>query len=351
MSTLARAKKQGKVFLAPVPTQVGSPAMIFKVLWLHLQNKNETVPKQELGPFHTEVALYQRAPESGLRVTWFGHSSTMVEMDGVRLLLDPVWDDRAGPLSWLGPKRFFAPTLDLATLPAIDAVLLSHDHYDHLGKATVKHLARAMPALRWIVPAGVGKLLHRLGVPADRVTELDWTEQTVVSGAEMGVDLEVTALPARHFSGRAPWNRNHTLWMSYALRGPKHNIYFGADSGMWDGFETIGREYGPFDLTMLEIGAYNDLWKDIHMGPDGAARTLRALGGGLLMPIHWGLFNLALHGWRQPMERITELAAQQNLLLFAPEPGRPTEVWPGETVTSGWWRSQADEPLSKSSRA
>ena len=336
--------------MAPVPTHVGGPAVLFKALRLHLQNRNETVPKHPLGPFHTDAAQYRNAPASGLRVTWFGHSSSLLEIDGVKLLLDPVWDARAAPLSWMGPKRFFAPTLDLAMLPPIDAVLLSHDHYDHLGKATVKHLARARPELRWIVAAGVGKLLHRFGVPAGRITELDWTQHTVVSGAEIGVELNVTALPARHFSGRAPWNRNHTLWASYVLRGPRHNIYFGADSGMWDGFEAIGREYGPFDLTMLEIGAYNDLWRDIHLGPEGAAHAFTALGGGLLMPIHWGLFNLALHGWRQPMERITELAAAQHLPLFAPEPGRPTEVWPAESVVSNWWRPQTGEPLARSPR-
>ena len=148
--------------------------------------------------------------------------------------------------------------------------------------------------------------------------------------------MKLTALPARHFSGRGVFDRFKTLWASFVLAGPKHRVYYGADSGEWEGFEEIGREYGPFDLTMLEIGAFDPLWADIHMGPDGAARTFQALGGkGLLMPIHWGLFDLALHAWKQPIERIFSL---DGLPLLSPEPGVPTEVVPEIEVRSEWWR-------------
>jgi L-ascorbate metabolism protein UlaG (beta-lactamase superfamily) len=181
----------------------------------------------------------------------------------------------------------------------------------------------------------VGELVSRMGVPAERVTELDWTESTAVGG------LTLTALPARHFSGRSLLNRFHTLWCSYALKGTRHKVYYGADSGLWYGFAEIGETYGPFDLTMLEIGAFNQAWAAIHMGPDGAAEAFAALSGsqpGLLMPVHWGLFDLALHGWRQPIERITQLADERGIRLWSPEPGRPTEVVAGEEVRSGWWR-------------
>jgi L-ascorbate metabolism protein UlaG (beta-lactamase superfamily) len=312
---------------------------MLEVLPQFLTNKEERTPKIPPGPFRTDARVYEAAPASGLRVTWFGHSSSLVEIDGIRLLLDPVWEERASPSRWLGPRRFFAPTLRLSELPRLDAVLISHDHYDHLGAETVRALANARPGLRWIAPQGVGRELRKFGVTEARVTELDWTESTVVQGAELGPGLRVTAAPARHFSGRSLWNRFHTLWASYVLKGQRHSVYYGADSGMWAGFAEIAEAYGPFDLTMLEIGAFHPAWESIHMGPDGAAHAFRAMGAkGLLMPIHWGLFDLALHGWRQPIERITELAVEEGIPLWSPEPGVPSEVVERKEIRSGWWR-------------
>jgi L-ascorbate metabolism protein UlaG (beta-lactamase superfamily) len=265
----------------------------------------------------------------------------LVEIDGVRVLIDPVWDKRASPVQWFGPKRFFGPTLALEDLPRIDAVLISHDHFDHLGAGTIRRLAElpAMAGARWITSLGVGSILRSLGVKAERISELDWTETVRVSAPD-GAECEFTSLPTRHFSGRSAFNRFETLWASFALRGGRHSVYYGADSGWWEGFSEIGEKYGPFDLTMLEIGAYNDLWKQIHMGPDGAARVFRDMGNaGLLMPIHWGLFNLALHGWRQPIDRLLEIADADGLKLWAPEPGLPTEVVDGVATRSDWWRS------------
>jgi L-ascorbate metabolism protein UlaG (beta-lactamase superfamily) len=145
-------------------------------------------------------------------------------------------------------------------------------------------------------------------------------------------------VPARHFSGRKLSNRFETLWAAFVLKGPRHNVYFGADTGLWPGLATIAAEYGPFDLTMLEIGAFNELWKDIHLGPDGAVEAFDALGGGVLMPIHWGLFDLALHEWKEPIERMLELAEQRGITLFSPEPGLPAEFSGTNLVDAGWWR-------------
>jgi L-ascorbate metabolism protein UlaG (beta-lactamase superfamily) len=339
---LHRARKMGRRFLNPVPTTVGSLSTIFKVLPLYFTNKAETVPKKKLGPFKTDVSVYSSAPESGLRVTWMGHSSTLLEIDGVRVLIDPVWDQRASPMRLAGPKRFFDAPVRLEDLPAIDVVLVSHDHYDHLGQATIERLA-ALPAMagtRWVTSVGVGTILRRFGVAAVRITELDWTQGAVVADGR----LSITAAPARHFSGRGMFNRFETLWSSFVLKGAKHTVYFGADTGWWEGFAEIGTAYGPFDLTMLEIGAFNELWHQIHLGPDGAGRAFDELGGagvdgsGLLMPIHWGLFDLALHAWREPIERMLEVAGERGIKLWAPEPGRPTEVVRGVELRSEWWR-------------
>jgi L-ascorbate metabolism protein UlaG (beta-lactamase superfamily) len=350
MSKLQRAQKTGRKFENPVPTAVGGFGLALKVLPQFLTNRAERAPQQALGPFRTDAAVYATAPESGLRVTWMGHSSMLVEIDGVRVLVDPVWDERASPYQWMGPKRFFAAPLRLEELPRLDAVLVSHDHYDHLGAGTVRQLAKLQPDARWVTSLGVGAILQRFGVQAERITELDWTEAVQVAGPA-GASCQITSLPARHFSGRSAFNRLETLWASFVLRGasveaggrqsdqPGHAVYYGADSGWWQGFAEIGAKHGPFDLTMLEIGAYNQLWQAIHMGPDGAARAFHDMGGaGLLMPIHWGLFDLALHPWRWPMERLLELAQTDGLKLWAPEPGRPTEVLRGVEVRSNWWR-------------
>jgi L-ascorbate metabolism protein UlaG (beta-lactamase superfamily) len=336
---LKPALKIGSKFQNPVPTAIGGARMMLKILPLYLTNREERVPRTPLGPFHTNAATYAKPPASGLRVTWMGHSSLLVELDGVRILIDPMWDERASPISWTGPRRFYAPPLALRDLPPIDAVLISHDHYDHLGAQTVRALA-THPALShayWVASLGVGAELRRLGMQR-AVAELNWTESATVYDAGHTAEVTITALPARHFSGRTLRNRFETLWSSFVLRGSRHTVYYGADSGLWDGFGEIGRVHGPFNLTMLEIGAYNEMWKDIHMGPDGAADAFAALGGGLLMPIHWALFDLALHGWRQPIERMTELADQRGIRLWSPEPGAPMDVVAGQEVRSNWWR-------------
>jgi L-ascorbate metabolism protein UlaG (beta-lactamase superfamily) len=330
--TLMPAKREGKKFLNPIPTKVGGLLLMFKIGPRFFLGAAARSPRHSLGPFHTDPRIFANSPRSGLRVTWMGHSTSLVEIDGIRLLIDPVWDERAAPTQWAGPKRFFPAPLALQDLPTINAVVISHDHYDHLGAGTIRRLA-TMPQLqnaRWITPLGVEKILHTLGVDATRCTTLNWTENVNVGS------VTITALPARHFSGRSLFNRFETLWASFAFVGPKHRVYYGADSGEWDGFVDIGKQFGPFDLTMLEIGASDPLWADIHMGPEGAVRSFRALGGhGLLMPIHWGLFDLALHAWTKPIESVF---AVEGLKLWSPTPGIPSDIVSGEEIRSDWWR-------------
>jgi L-ascorbate metabolism protein UlaG (beta-lactamase superfamily) len=336
MSLLERAKKVGRRYQNPVPTSVGGFSMALKVLPKMLFNKEETEPRPPLGPFPTDTAVYATAPASGLRITWFGHSASLIEIDGARILIDPVWEQRASPFQFFGPKRFFPPTLPLEQMPSLDIILVSHDHYDHLGATTIASLAKLQPQARFVTSLGVGKWLQKFGVTPDRITELDWTESVELAG------VKLTAWPARHFSGRGTRDRFTNLWSSFVLEGPDHRIFYGADSGYWDGFAEIASHYESFDIAMFEIGAFSPLWDSIHLGPDNAVRAFEAMGGSArgqrFMPIHWGLFNLALHAWRQPIERLVELATQRGIPLWSPRPGEPTEVRKGEPLWSGWWK-------------
>jgi L-ascorbate metabolism protein UlaG (beta-lactamase superfamily) len=329
---LSPSRRNGRQYLNPVPTSVGGLSVMFKVGPQFFLGARARSPRNPLGPFRTDAKIYATTPPSGLRITWMGHSTSIVEIDGTRILIDPVWDDRAAPTNWAGPKRFFPAPLPLRDLPPIHAVIVSHDHYDHLGAATIRALAQlsAIAKAKWITPLGVGALLQRLGVSVARCLELDWMDSAQVGS------VRITALPARHFSGRGLFNRFETLWASFALAGPQHRVYYGADSGEWEGFHDIGRQFGPFHLSMLEIGASNPLWAQIHMGPEGAVRSFQALGGhGLFMPIHWGLFDLALHHWKQPIEQIWPVP---ELKLWSPTPGLPGNVIPDQELRSEWWR-------------
>lgn len=331
MKYLHNAQKEGKKFLNPVPTAIETGSNMFKILWQYYTNKAETIPKHKLRPFTTDISVYKKAPQSGLRITWIGHSSMLIEIDGKRILTDPVWSKRASFSSLIGPLRFFPAPLLLKDLPPLDAIIISHDHYDHLDKEVIKQFASL--TVPFYCSLCVGKYLKEWGIQSNRITEMDWTDKAMIAD-----DCELIALPARHFSGRSLFSRFETLWSSFVIKSNLHNIYYGADSGWFDGFREIGEVYGPFDLTMLEIGAYNENWANIHMGPENAAKAHIALGGKLMMPIHWGTFNLALHAWNEPIERLIKCARAMNIQLFLPKPGEPTEVT-GNSFNSNWWMS------------
>lgn len=326
MTFIERSRKEGKKYQNPIPT---SEAVKFgKIAYKYFTNKEERTPRVPIGPFPVDAQLYNTAPASGLRITWMGHSSLMIEIDGCRLLTDPVIG-RASFVQWAGPKRFYPYPLELGQVPRLDAVIISHDHYDHLDKLAIAQLA--VTNIPFICSQGVGQHLVKWGIERKRITELDWTDTATLSNG-----CTVTATPARHFSGRGVVNRNETLWSSFVIKGHQHNVFFGADSGYFPGFKDIGTAYGPFDLTMLEVGAYGEYWPDIHMGPENAVNAHMQLQGRVMMPIHWGTFDLALHSWREPVERTIHSASKNNVQLFIPRPGTLTDFTGPHN--SEWWK-------------
>jgi len=321
----------GKVFVNPIPTKTAGVSVIFKILAEYMKDHPNRTPRITPGPFPVDLKLLNDLPPNTLRVTWMGHSSLLIEIDGKRFLTDPVWVKRASPAQFFGPERFFPAPVALNDLPPIDAIIISHDHYGHLDKATVKILGkRSIPLF---CSLGVGKILENWGISKNQITEFDWWQEK-----EIWPGFKLIAAPARHFSGRGLRNRDTTLWASYIIKAPKHKVYFGADSGMHPLFKTIGEKYGPFDLAMLEIGAYNDLWKDIHMGPQNASDAFLAVNANLMMPIHWGTFNLSLHTWTEPIETLLTLAQQKNIKLLIPQPGE-TYTYNGKAYVNKWWEA------------
>jgi L-ascorbate metabolism protein UlaG (beta-lactamase superfamily) len=277
------------------------------------------------------VPLVPGAPDGApgaVAVTWFGHSSVLLEIDGHRVLADPMWSERASPSRTVGPRRLHPAPTGLDRLPAVDAVLISHDHYDHLDKATVATLA-ALGDAPFVVPLGIGGHLRRWGVPAARIVELGWGEATRVG------DLTLTCVECRHFSGRRT-ARNTTQWSAWTVAGPEHRAYFGGDTGYTAAFSRTGAALGPFDLTLLPIGAYADLWPDVHMTPEEAVRAHRDLRGGLLVPVHWATFDLGFHTWAEPVRRLLSAAAEADVPIALPRPGQRIDArTPGRQVD--WW--------------
>lgn len=258
-----------------------------------------------------------------------GHSTVLLKLRGRFWLTDPVFSERASPFSWMGPKRFHAPPIALDELPEIEAVILSHDHYDHLDHDTV--LALVPKVRRFLTPLGVGQRLIDWGVPAAKVQQFDWWQGTSIAG------VQLTATPAQHFSGRGLSDRNSTLWASWVLIDGDLRVFFSGDTGYFDGFKAIGERFGPFDLTLMETGAYDPRWPYVHMQPEQTMQAHIDLKGQRLLPIHNGTFDLAMHRWQDPFERISALARLRKVELVTPVIGAPMAIeQPGPTPA--WWQ-------------
>ncbi|MBF0290175.1 MAG: MBL fold metallo-hydrolase [SAR324 cluster bacterium] len=267
-----------------------------------------------------------------------GHSSLLLQIGGKVWLTDPVFSKRASPVQWMGPKRFHPVPIEINELPEIEGVIISHDHYDHLDHNSVRQLKDR--AKLFLVPLGIGNILESWGVPAKKIVELDWWENVTLG------DIEFISTPTRHFSGRGLWDGNTTLWTSWVIRTEKHSIYFSGDSGYFEGFKQIGEKYGPFDITFMENGAYNKNWPDVHMSPEETMQAFKDLKGKLLVPIHNGTFDLSLHSWYDPMERIMGLAKKENAQILIPTMGQIVDgMNPPSTIA--WWKKYSSVTVNE----
>jgi len=317
----------GGVFQNPVETVLSFP--FFKVmckLWEKDSARTPGAPVPVLKPDPTFI----ESSCHGITVTWLGHSSYLLGIEGKTVLVDPVFSQRVSPFRRMGAKQFpFSETIGVEDLPRIDVVLLTHDHYDHLDFETICKLRDRVP--EFIMPLGVGAHLEAWGIDAGKITELDWWEQTgLLSG------LNIQAVPARHFSGRGLFNRFSTLWAAFVIQTPRYSLFCGGDSGYFSGFAEIGRRLGPFDLAILECGQYSSYWPAIHMSPEETVQASVDLGASVLLPVHWAKFRLSIHPWKEPVERLLAEAERQKVSVVTPRIGETFSL-AGALPRTPWW--------------
>ncbi|MBT2736420.1 MBL fold metallo-hydrolase [Bacillus sp. ISL-7] len=266
------------------------------------------------------------------KITWFGHSALLLELDEKRILLDPMFGGAPTPFPIFGIKRYSKgiPFI-IEDLPTIDIVIISHDHYDHLDYGSIRKIKEKVK--QFIVPLGVGCHLEKWGVNPEIIIELDWWDELHHEG------LKIASTPARHFSGRSLTDRDTTLWCSWVIKGEDTNIFFSGDSGYGPHFKEIGAKYGPFDLTLMECGQYDRRWAEIHMTPEESVQAHLDVKGKIMIPIHWGAFTLALHDWTDPIERVTKAAQKERLLAIStPRIGETVYIDSEDYPRKVWWK-------------
>jgi L-ascorbate metabolism protein UlaG (beta-lactamase superfamily) len=275
--------------------------------------------------------------EENLSITWLGHATVLIEIENVRILTDPIWSERTSFSKHVGPKRFLQVPISISELPELDAVIISHDHFDHLDMQSIKALGKT--GVNFYLPLGVGAHFEKWGIAYEQIFEYDWWDSFEIKSGN--VKMIVTS--ARHFSGRSIiYGTNPTLWASWIIIGKNHKVYYSGDTGYMSKYKKIGDKYGPFDITLMAIGAYDDKWADIHLTPQEAVKVHLDLKGQLLIPVHWGTFNLALHDWFEPAEQLVEEATRQNIKYFIPQAGQ--KIYTFDTlINSFWWRDYMPE--------
>jgi L-ascorbate metabolism protein UlaG (beta-lactamase superfamily) len=299
------------------------------------RKSKENVPMDSIPSIKFETEGLKHLNSDDFSITWFGHSTVLIYTNGISILTDPMFNSRVQPLN-MGPKAFKGSNnLVVDSLPKIDVVLISHDHYDHLDYNSIT----TIKALRYIVPLGVKSYLVKWGIPSEKITELDWYEELRFSG-----NVKFTATPSQHFSGRGLFNRMSTLWCGYVIQLNNRKIYFSGDSGYSNEFKKIGEKFGPFDLAMLDNGQYNKNWAKIHMMPEEAVQAAIDLKASLFLPIHWGKYSLSVHSWYEPIERATKEAASRGIKIITPMIGE-SFLLGKSTPERKWWNSE-DIPLN-----
>lgn len=297
------------------------------IMWDFLVTNNDRKPDIELPIKKVEFNQITNVKSDELKVTWIGHSSQIINIDGKLILADPIFEKKT---AFMGPSRYNGDVpLNIDEFPEIDLVLITHNHYDHLNSYTIEKIHPKVK--QFIVPLLVGAELEKMGVPREKIIELDWWEETTPFE-----DFLIAFTPTQHFSGRSLFDRDETLWGSYVIEGPQHKIYFSGDSGYFKGFKEIGDKYGPFDYTFMECGAYNEKWRFVHMMPEETVQAHLDLKGKILQPIHWGTFNLALHAWYDPMQRVAKAADSLGVQLSTPIVGETITV-DENLATERWW--------------
>lgn len=302
--------------------------------------KEQLNPNPKIVPDH-KLAVEKINPfdlvefaDSLTRATWFGHSSFLIETGGKKILLDPVFGKYAAPHPWLGRERFNEEMpIDIKSLPAIDAIIISHDHYDHLDYPSIKELKEKVG--KFFVPLGVGNHLRRWEVPEEKIVEMDWWQEQPLE------NVEIVFTPSRHNSGRGISDQSATLWGSWIIQTDSTKIYFSGDGGYGKHFKEIGAKYGPFDLALMECGQYNKNWAGMHMMPEETAQASKDVQAELVIPVHWGSFVLATHSWKDPVERLTKAAKELDLTLRTPKIGEPISLEdPEVAINYEWWAKE-----------
>jgi L-ascorbate metabolism protein UlaG (beta-lactamase superfamily) len=310
------------------------PALDSSDVWGYVKEQfygdQARVPTSAIPMSAIPPASLQTQPSPRLRAIWLGHSSVYMELDGLRLLLDPVFSDYASPVDGIGPKRFHPPPIAITDLPDIDAVMISHDHYDHLDMRTIQYLSSK--GTHFFVPLGVGSHLDEWNIPERQITELDWWESTKLK------TLTLVCTPAQHYSSRGIFDYKETLWSSWSVIGPKHRVFYSGDTGFSNHFQKIGNQLGPFDLSIIKIGQYGPgaSWIYSHMDPEQAIEAHLAVRARRMLPVSWGTFNIAFHDWDEPIKRAVKAAKKRNVELVTPRVGEA--VIAREPFNShSWW--------------